>query len=411
MPVAERKIVWKYLVAQERVKEMLGASFHSGTLGHAYMFCGDEGVGKFAAALDMAMALLCTGGGSVACHKCSSCKKVLNNNHPDLTIVLPLPFRDEHKKTDSNSKEILTEKGWEFISANAFKKIKAPYMPLSFGKEDDDEKDDSGKKVSYKIPTIPVDWIRALNHSILRGAVAGERSVIILCDIDIMKDSAANAILKTLEEPPANTYMFLTTCRPESVLPTIASRCQIVRFGHVPAPQIKQEVTAAFGSAVNEAEMTNAVFYSMGSLGRALTQIATEESAKGVKTLQETAQEVKDFWDLCCTGDWLTVAPAVNEIIKERNFAVHEQFLNYMLYLIRNTFLQKTGRSENYIDGSNILDDPMGIFNDPAATGSLTRACNDALAGVRKYGHIGIILVNFVTTLMEILHVEKQQAG
>ena len=82
-----------------------------------------------------------------------------------------------------------------------------------------------------------------------------------------------------------------------------------------------------------------------------------------------------------------------------------------MLYLIRNTFLQKSGRSENYIDGSNVLADPNGIFNDPAATDRLTRACNEALSGVRKYGHIGIILVNFVTTLMEILHVEKQQTG
>jgi DNA polymerase III delta' subunit len=409
--LAEKSISWKYLVAQDRVREILGELFSSGTLGHAYMFCGEEGVGKFAAALDMAMALLCTGGASVPCHECASCKKVLHNNHPDLHIVLPLPFRDEHRTIDGNGKEILSQKGWEFISASVFRKIKVPYLPLSFGKEDGEEKDDSGKKISFKIPTIPVDWIRKLNHEIVRGPIAGERSVVIFHDIDIMKDSSANAFLKTLEEPPANTFMFLTTSMPASVLPTIASRCQTVRFGHVPPQQIKDELVKAFGSAVNDQEIADAVFYSMGSLGRALIQMQTEQSAEGIKTLQETAEDVKQFWNLCCSGDWLAVTHALDSLVKERNFAVHEQFLSYMLYLIRNTFLHKTGRSENYFDPGNVLADPSGIFSDPSRTSVITKACDEALSSVRRYGNVGIIFVNLIMTVMETLNVEKQQAG
>ena len=401
--MAGKSINWKYLVAQDRVKEILGSAFLSGNLAHAYLLCGDEGVGKFAAALDMAMALLCTSKGNVPCHTCSSCRKVLSYNHPDLHVLLPIPLGKGIKSDDD-----LTEKGWDLITSKIRAKISDPYLPLTFEKEESGE-DEGDRKDTYKRPIIPRDLIREFDHAIMRGAVESKCNVGIMYDMDIMRRESQSTLLKTLEEPPVNTYLFLTSCKPEALLPTVFSRCQIVRFGHVPTQQIKNELTAKYPSVANDVELTNAVFYSMGSLGRALTQIATEESAKGLKTLQETAQEVKDFWDLCCTGDWLTVAPAINEIIKERNQAVHEQFLNYMLYLIRNTFLQKSGRSENYIDGSNVLADPNGIFNDPAATDRLTRACNEALSGVRKYGHIGIILVNFVTTLMEILHVEKQQ--
>jgi DNA polymerase III delta prime subunit len=409
--VEKRSIVWNNLIAQEHVKELLGSAYSSGSLGHAYLFCGDEGVGKFAAALDLAMFLLCTSEGSAPCQTCSSCKKVINNNHPDLHIVMPLPFEKDHKVKPENSKEILTQKGWDFISSNTFRKIHAPYLPLSFSKEDSDEKDDSGKKTSFKVPAIPVAWIRELRHQVLRGSIAGECSVIIFFDIDIMEAPSANAMLKMLEEPPANTYMILTTSKPETLLPTIASRCQIVRFGHIPSKQIEEQLNLALGQAGDGDLVKRAVYYSMGSLGRALAIIKTEESANGLKTLQETARDVKDLWELCFKGDWLVIASAVDAMAKERNYTVHEQFFTSMLYLIRNSFLQKNGCSENYIDASDVLHDPAGVFARQESSEQLTRACNDAISSVKAYGNIAIILVNFVMTVMEIIHGEKQQAG
>lgn len=401
--MAGKSINWKYLVAQERVKEMLGSAFLSGNLAHAYLFCGEEGVGKFAAALDMAMALLCTSEGKVPCHTCSSCKRVLNYNHPDLHIILPIPLR----KGIMND-EGLTEKGWELISSKIRAKISDPYIPLTFEKEESDE--DEYKKDTFKLPIIPRDLIREFDHAILRGAVESKRNVGIMYDVDIMIRESQSTLLKTLEEPPANTYMFLTTCKPEALLPTVFSRCQIVRFGIVPAKQIHHELTMVLGPTADKTKISDAVFYSMGSLGRALTQIKTETSAKGYKTLEETSQEVKDFWEVCCSGNWQEIGPAIDALAKEKNLAVHDQFFNYMVYLIRNSFLQKTDRSENYIDANNILADPGGIFNDPAATGQLTYACGEALTGVRKYGNLGIIYVNFVIAFMEQFHVEKQQA-
>lgn len=388
------------MVAQDRVKEMLGSAYHSGNLGHAYLFCGDAGVGKFAAALDLALAIVCKSEGSVPCYTCAQCRRALTNNHPDLHVIFPVLLDDSHRSGND-----LNQKGWEFIGSLIPKRIQSPYVPVSYEDEDID------KSALHKVPAIPVDWIKEVNDGILRGAVEGECTVTIFCDVDTMNVYSANAMLKTLEEPPANTYIFLTTNNPSAVLPTIASRCQTVRFGHVPAQQIKKELMAAFGTVVSETEITNAVFYSMGSLGRALVQIETEKSAEGVETLQETARDVKELWDLCCSGDWLAVAPALDRVFKERNFAVHEQFLGYMQYIIRNTYLQKTGRSENYFDPGSILADPKGILSDPVGTDQLIHACNDALSSVKRNGNIAIIFVNFVMKIMELCNVEEQQIG
>jgi DNA polymerase-3 subunit delta' len=409
--VEKKSIVWNTLVAQDHVKELLSSAYSAGSLAHAYLFCGDEGVGKFAASLDLAMFLLCTSDGTAPCLTCSSCKKIMNNNHPDLHVVIPLPFEKEHKKKEENSKEVLTQKGWDFISLNTFKKIHAPYLPLSFGKEGTEEKDDMGNKTSSKQPTIPVAWIRELNHQVIRGPVAGERCVIIFFDIDVMEAPSANAMLKTLEEPPANTYMILTTSKPEMLLPTIASRCQLVRFGHIPSQQIKGKILQEIGTTADETEINSAASYSMGSLGRALAIIKTEEATQGLKTLQETARDVKELWDLCLGGEWLAIASAADAMARERNYAIHIQFFTYMLYLIRNSFLQKNGCSENYIDASDTLSDTAGVFGRPDGPEQLTRACNDAISSVKAYGNISIILVNFVMTVTEILHGEKQQAG
>jgi DNA polymerase-3 subunit delta' len=398
--VAEKTITWKHLVGQEHVKNTLGAALASGSLGHAYLFCGEEGVGKFAAALDLSLALLCTGDGDggAPCYTCAACRKALGGIHPDLHIIFPVLLDESHKAGGSND---LSQKGWEYIASLVPKRVKSPYAPISYQNEEIDA------SALRKAPAIPVEWIKEVNKGILRGPVEGQRSVTIFCDVETMNVFSANAMLKTLEEPPANTYLILLTCKPESVLPTIASRCQIIRFGHVPPQQIEEQLSRALGSSADKELVRRAVHYSMGSLGRALALIESEEP----KTLQDAARDVEKLWDLCHAGDWLAIAAHIDELSRERNYAVHEQFLTCMLYLIRNSFLRKNGCSESYIDASDTLSDPDGVFSRLDGSELLTQACNDALSSVRANGNIAIILVNFVITVMEILHGEKQQAG
>jgi hypothetical protein len=153
-----KRLVWKDLVGQERVKEMLGAAFARGTLGHAYLFCGEEGVGTFQAAAELAMALLCRGQGDAApCHACDSCRTAAHNAHPDLGIVLPVVLRKEHRGSGGT----LSQEGWEHLSQTVRERLASPYVAPA----------------ADAVRTIPVEWIREITHAVLRGALAGERHV------------------------------------------------------------------------------------------------------------------------------------------------------------------------------------------------------------------------------------------
>lgn len=380
--MAEKTIVWNNLIAQDRVKEMLGSAFSGESLGHAYLFCGDEGVGTFAAALDLAMVLLCKSEGAVPCGSCPACQKLMRNSHPDFHVALPVSLEKDHKSSDGT----LSKAGWDFLSSIVASKIGSPYLPLSYA----------------GVPAIPVEWIKEVNHAVLRGAVSGDRTVVIICGIDLMNKESANAMLKTLEEPPANTFLILATDRPEAVLPTIASRCQIVRFGHVPFPEIKRALCQALGPEADDASVNRAVHFSMGSLGRALLLASAD--------LTETVREVRDVWDLCYGSDMLAVAAKADGLAKQNDYDANARFFTSMLYLLRNSFLQKNGCSENYIDAGDTLSDPAGVFERPDSAEHLVRACNEAISSVRANGNIAIILVNFVIMVMEIIHGEKQQA-
>jgi len=373
---------WQNLVAQDRVREMLSSAFSEGGLGHAYLFCGDSGVGKFQAALELAAALFCEADGEVPCYRCENCRKVMKNSHPDFHVIVPVALEPSHK-----SDEKLSPKGWEFVAKCAHEKISSPYGTLTY----------------KKAPNIPVEWLKEVTHAIQRGAVNGSRTVAILSGVDVMNKESANAMLKTLEEPPANTFLFLLSDRPQAVLPTIASRCQIVRFGHVPAPQVELAMRQTLGVGADENAIRRAVHYSMGSLGRALLLASAN--------LEETAIDVKAVWTLCCGGDWQEIIPAIDDHASQNDFEAADRFFTYMLYLVRNSFLQKCGGAETYIDAFDVLTDTGDIFADPAGTGRLTRACNEAISGIRAYGNISIIFVHFIMTVMEIIHGEKQQAG
>ena len=89
-----KTLKWTNLLGQERVKEMLSSAVANGTLGHAYLLCGDIGTGTFQAALELSMALLCSSDREVPCYTCEACKKVLRNAHPDFHVIMPVSLED-----------------------------------------------------------------------------------------------------------------------------------------------------------------------------------------------------------------------------------------------------------------------------------------------------------------------------
>ncbi len=91
---------------------------------------------------------------------------------------------------------------------------------------------------------IPVDRVRELNHVFAYGSFEGAHRSAVLLDADRMRAQAANALLKTLEEPPPDTLIVLTAPSPEAVLPTVVSRCQRLKFPPVAGADVAAALLA-----------------------------------------------------------------------------------------------------------------------------------------------------------------------
>jgi DNA polymerase III subunit delta' len=212
------------IIGQEMAVSILTRALEQGA-SHAYLFAGPAGVGKTEAAIAFAAGLACPEGG---CGVCATCRRVHEGLHPDVRIVAP----------EGNSillRQITDDKG-------------------------------SGEEK----PVVQDAALRPYE-------VDSRAKVFIISEADTLTVEAANALLKTLEEPPSHVYFILVTDRPERLLPTIASRCQLVTFSSVAAPVVAADLSGRFGLRPQEASLLARV--AGGNLSYA-RELALSDSAR-----------------------------------------------------------------------------------------------------------------------------------
>lgn len=210
-------------------------------LHHAILFEGPSGVGKRTAALALAARLLCrTPDGASACGGCASCTKLVE------TEVGGRPGRGR------NDPETRRE---------------VPGHPdLYFTKKSDSGNILLGKRENAATWVGSVRWLEERLH--LRAHQGGAK-VAVVEDADALQLPAANGFLKTLEEPPPNTFLLLTTDHPDRLLPTVLSRCLRIRFRSLDAPEVKA-VLAQADPGLSESDRELLAAASDGAPGRAL---------------------------------------------------------------------------------------------------------------------------------------------
>ncbi|MDP2067003.1 MAG: DNA polymerase III subunit delta' [Burkholderiaceae bacterium] len=160
--------------------------------GHAWLLQGPSGLGQYELGLALAQAWLCeqpTPDG--ACGQCGSCHLVASRGHPDLVVLMP--------------ETVLLALGWP-LSESAQKDI-----------------DDKKRKPSKE---IRVDAMRSTVEFAQRTSARGRGTVVLVYPAERMNTITANALLKTLEEPPGDTRFVLASDAAHQLLPTIRSRCQ-----------------------------------------------------------------------------------------------------------------------------------------------------------------------------------------
>ena len=249
------------IVGQQQIKGHLQNALSTGKISHAYIINGEKSSGKEFIAKVFAMALQCEEGSMEPCQECRSCKQALSGNHPDIIRVV-------HEKPNS----------------------------------------------------VSVDDIRTqVNNDVAVKPYSSPYKVYIISEAEKMTVQAQNAILKTLEEPPAYAVILLLTDNVNSLLPTILSRCVVLNMKPVPdalvkeylcsqlqVPDYKAEVCAAFARGnVGKAKMlaTSEDFENIKAEALALLKYIQEmdlnEIVAAVKKITEYKLEIQDYLDIC----------------------------------------------------------------------------------------------------------------
>jgi len=198
----------------EAAKTRIAGILEGDKIPHAYLVEGPEGAGLFAFALDLALLRLCEGKGDRPCLSCPGCRRVLSNAHPDLQIYHPFPSAEAMKLKE--------DEYWEWMRGKITGLVEDPFARFSFDKESH----------------IAIGTMRQMQENLDAGQNGVSRRIVILAQVDRMAEEAANSVLKILEEPRPGVLFLLTTSRPSMLLPTIISRCQILRLGELRPEEI-----------------------------------------------------------------------------------------------------------------------------------------------------------------------------
>jgi DNA polymerase III subunit delta' len=205
-------MAWTDVRGHDDARQHLLAAVRRGRLGHAYLFVGPDGVGKRRFAVEFAKAVLCDRPPAefTACDRCPACAQVTAETHPDFATFA----RPEDRQ------EFVVEVAQQVVAGLALRPARGP------------------------------------------GRVC------VIEDADLLNEEAANCLLKSLEEPPPGSVLILLATATDTQLPTILSRCQVVRFKPLSAADLKLVLIEQ--GVTDPADLERLVRLSGGCVGRAL---------------------------------------------------------------------------------------------------------------------------------------------
>ena len=260
----------------EALRARLASAIHRGTLPSSLLLHGKRGVGKQRLALWLAQAIVCATpqGDGTPCGRCQACRFATALGHPDIHWFFPRP----RLETDATPADVVSD----FADAIG---ERAKASGLYAGSSGNDG--------------VYVATVRAIVQAACVSPAMGKRKVFIVGDAERMvpqegSDMAANALLKLLEEPPANTFIILTSSEPGALLPTIRSRVVNIRV----APLTTRDMESFLADPIvadalrgSRAKMSAADYIRLaeGAPGRLFESSERDVAVAGAQRLLETA--------------------------------------------------------------------------------------------------------------------------
>ena len=236
------------LVDQPRVRDFLATALAEGRLSHAYLFLGPPGSGKHEAAEALAECVVCPNGGDASCDEC---RRVRHRTHPDVRWLRP------------------------------------------------------GSATGYL-----VDQVRELIEDAGLAPTRAQNKLYVLERAELLRGAAANALLKTLEEPPAHTMFILCGRVADSMLPTIVSRCQQVPFS---APSAARGLAAVMKSCSVAEDDARVALSVAGSPSRAVEYLRSAPRMEVRRLVVDAIDELgrDDSWDVLLAARQIVSAVSV----------------------------------------------------------------------------------------------------
>lgn len=298
------------LVGNQSVKGLLTQLLRNQRVPNSLLFAGPEGVGKKQFTIELSRAFVCRQPTDyVACGDCSACTRVGLFNAPT------------------------SEKGED-------------YDRVSFG-----EHPDIGLVIPFK-RNLRVGAIRALEIEANYRPYEASARVFLIDDADKMNDAASNALLKTLEEPPATTFLILITSRPDALLSTIRSRCQTIRFAPVPEKEIEELLVERRSFKPADAKLAARI--SNGSVGVAMT--LDIDTYRTRRTFQLSVIE-KAF----VNPDRAALLRSAEQLNDAKNKDLFEENLAILESLIRDIWTLNNGVNADGINNFDVSDKLQSI--------------------------------------------------
>jgi len=290
-------IGFKEFLGNEQIKDHFRQAIQSKKVSHAYILAGEAGMGKKTLARAFAMALQCRKEDFEPCNECHSCKQFLTNNHPDVIYV-------SHEKPGS----------------------------------------------------IGVDDVRQqINRDIVIKPYSGPYKIYIMDEAEKMTVQAQNALLKTIEEPPSYGIILLLTTNAEAFLPTILSRCILLKLTPLYDGKVWDYLVDTIGVQKETADICTAL--ARGNLGKAIRLSSSPEFAEMKESVLHFLQYLKEM-DI---SELLGFIKKMNEQKKDSN-----EYLDFIQIWYRDVLMLKVTNDINLL----IFKDQYQILNKIAQTSS-----------------------------------------